>query len=67
MELRAKGKKEEEPEIETCFEALYGVMLLRLQKKEISEGTNRALEPVTQLISMLAGYYKKEKEGKLDD
>lgn len=67
VELRAKGRKEPEPEIETCFEALYGVMLLRLQKKEISEATNRALEPLTQLISMLANYYKKEKNGEMDE
>lgn len=67
VELRAKGKKEEEPEIETCFEALYGVMLLRLQKKAVSEETTRALEPVTQLISMLANYYKKDKNGELED
>ena len=32
------------PELETCFEALYGVMLLRLQKKELSEGTTKAIE-----------------------
>ena len=27
----------EEPELETCFEALYGILLLKLQKKEIGE------------------------------
>ena len=36
VELRSKSGKKEEPELETCFEALYGVMLLRLQKKELS-------------------------------
>ncbi len=67
VELRARGNKVEEPEIETCFEALYGVMLLRLQKKEISPETNRAIEPITQLISMLANYYKKQKNGELEE
>ena len=40
VELRNKNGKKDEPELETCFEALYGVLLLRLQKKSISEGTD---------------------------
>ena len=32
VELRAKGANKEEPELETCFEALYGILLLKLQK-----------------------------------
>ena len=35
VELRNKGDKETS-EIETCMNALYGTMLLRLQKKEIT-------------------------------
>ena len=42
VELRAKGADKEEPELETCFEALYGILLLKLQKKEISEETRKA-------------------------
>ena len=42
VELRAKGANKEEPELETCFEALYGILLLKLQKKEISEETKKA-------------------------
>ena len=33
VELRNHGANKEENEIETCFNALYGVMMLRLQKK----------------------------------
>ena len=33
VELRAKGANKEEPELETCFEALYGILLLKLQKE----------------------------------
>ncbi|MBP1614949.1 MAG: hypothetical protein H6Q13_2397 [Bacteroidetes bacterium] len=65
VELRAKGEKKEEPELETCFEALYGVMLLRLQKKVVSEGTLKAIESITNLLSMLANYYDKDKKGEL--
>lgn len=67
VELRARNKKQEEPELETCFEFLYGVMLLRLQKKEISAETSRAMEAITQLLSMLANFYYKEKNGELED
>ena len=38
VELRNKGDKDIN-EIETCLNALYGIMLLRLQKKEISQNT----------------------------
>lgn len=66
VELRSKSGKREEPELETCFEALYGVMLLRLQKKEISTETNRAIEAISGFLSLLANYYDKEKKGELE-
>ena len=66
VELRSKSGKKEEPELETCFEALYGVMLLRLQKKELSEGTTKAIESISSFLSMLANYYDKDKKGELE-
>ena len=48
-------------EIETCFYLLYGVMMLRLQKKEISHETEVALKEITTLIGMLSDYYLKDK------
>lgn len=66
VELRSKSGKKEEPELETCFEALYGVMLLRLQKKEISPETTRAIEAISGFLSLLANYYDKEKKGELE-
>lgn len=66
MELRQKNGHKEEPELETCFEALYGVLLLRLQKKEITPGTAKAMEAVSAFISMLANYYDKDRKGELD-
>lgn len=65
VELRQKGGKQEEAEVETCFEALYGMLLLRLQKKEISPGTAKAMEVISSFISLLANYYEKEKKGEL--
>lgn len=66
VELRSKSGKKEELELETCFEALYGVMLLRLQKKELSEGTTKAIESISSFLSMLANYYDKDKKGELE-
>lgn len=66
VELRQKSGKTEEPELETCFEALYGVLLLRLQKKEISSGTAKAIEAISSFLSLLANYYDKEKRGELE-
>lgn len=47
-------------EIETCFDVLYGVMMLRLQKKEISRETETAVKEITTLIGMLSDYYQKD-------
>lgn len=65
VELRNRNGHKEEPELETCFEALYGVMLLRLQKKTVSEGTKHAMESISSLLSMLANFYDKERKGEL--
>ena len=63
VELRQKrGESGEQSEVETCFNALYGTMLLRLQKKDITPNTAHAVKEITTLIDMLSDYYKKDKE-----
>ena len=62
VELRNRGANKEENEIETCFNSLYGVMLLRLQKKEISPDTQHAVKEITTFLGMLSDYYKKDKD-----
>ena len=49
-------------EIETCFDLLYGVMILRLQGKEITQETSKAVNEITTLIGMLSDYYLKDKK-----
>ena len=61
VELRNHGANKEENEIETCFNTLYGVMLLRLQKKEITPNTAHAVKEITTFIGMLSDYYHKDK------
>lgn len=66
VELRQKAGDEQKGEIETCFDALYGVLLLRIQGKEVSEETKRAIDKISQFIGMLSDYYHKDKEKPLD-
>ena len=66
VELRNRGANKEENEIETCFDALYGVMMLRLQKKPITPNTEHAAKEITTLVGMLSDYYKKDREEPLE-
>lgn len=65
VELRNRNGKKDEPELETCFEALYGILLLRLQKKTIGGETAKAMETITRFLSLLANYYDKDRKGEL--
>lgn len=60
VELRNKGSKDV-CEIETCLNALYGTMMLRLQKKPISPETANAVKEITTFIGMLSDYYIKDR------
>ena len=66
VELCGKSGEEKQNEIETAFSALYGVLLLRLQGKEISPGTQEAVKQISQFLALLADKYKQEKEGTLE-
>lgn len=65
VELRAKAGENRQGEIETCFTALYGMLMLRLQGKEISQGTANAIKAIAQFIATLAHYFKLDDEDKL--
>lgn len=66
VEFRHKSHGEDAPELLNCFDMLYAVMLLRLQKREISKGTQEALAAVSQLIALLADAWAKERAGELE-
>ena len=65
VELRAKSGEEKAGEIETCFNALYGVLLLRLQGKEISAETLGAVTQIGRFIALLAKDWHLDEEDKL--
>lgn len=65
VEIRAKAGDQKAGEIESCFNALYGILMLRLQGKEISDATSSAIRQISHFLALLAAYYKKDFENKL--
>ncbi len=65
VELRAKGGQDKS-ELENCFDALYGVWMLRLQRKEVGKETAAAVADIVKFVGMLSDYYAKERAGELD-
>ncbi|MBD8390097.1 DUF4924 family protein [Dysgonomonas sp. BGC7] len=65
VELRTKSSGKDVPELETCFAALYGYLLMRLQHKEISGETQAAISQISSFIRLLSQKYKDENNGSL--
>lgn len=65
VELRAKAGENPAGEIETCFNALYGMLMLRLQGKEISVQTMEAVAQISKLLAILANDFNLDREEKL--
>lgn len=66
VEFRNKSNGQAKSEIENCFDALYMVWLMKLQKREMNVETLNATTEISKFISMLSLYYKEDEEGKLD-
>lgn len=62
VELRAKSPDNQVGELETCFNALYGTLLLRLRGKEMSEATKQAIAQISKFIATLAAFFKMNEE-----
>ena len=65
VELRSKAGTDPKGEIETCFNALYGMLLLRLQSKEVSADTENAVKQITRFIALLSHYFKLDENDEL--
>ena len=57
VELRGKAGEDRKGEIETCFNALYGMLMLRLQKREVSAETMDAISKISSFIALLSHYF----------
>ena len=66
VEFRTKSEGRGKAEIENCFDVLYMLWMMKLQKREINEETLKATAEISKFISMLSLYFKEEEEGKLD-
>ena len=55
--LKAKTDRPTMSDIEACFVLLYQIMLLRLQKKEISPVTASVQQQATQVLTFLSRTY----------
>lgn len=58
-------ENEEADELRQLFEVLYGVMLLRLQQKPVSDETALAAKDITAFLGQLSDYWKADREGSL--
>lgn len=65
VELRSKAGDNKKDEIETCFDALYGILMLRLQKREVSEETLAAASQITRFLAVLSDYYRQDYNNEL--
>ena len=65
VELRAKAGDNRAGELETCFTALYGLLMLRLQAQEVSKETLEATGHISHFLALLAKYYNEDRAGSL--
>ena len=62
--LLAKSGTTKLSEIEVCLNGLFGKLNLKIQKKEISDDTEKAIQSFSKLIAFLAAKYHEMKAGK---
>lgn len=67
VEFRSKQPDcDSRPEIESCFDLLYGITMLRLRKMPVSDDTLRASKTISTFIGMLSNYYHENLKSPLD-
>lgn len=66
VEYRNKSNGQAKSELENCFDALYMVMLLKAQGKDITPETATAIGDIVKFMGMLSDYYKKDKANELE-
>lgn len=65
VELRSKAGDDPKGEIETCFNALYGMLMLRLKSTEITPETKEAVSKISQFIALLSHYFRLDENDQL--
>lgn len=65
VQLRAKSGGEDLPELETCFNAIYGFLLLKMQGKPVSPETIEGIKQISSFLALLAEKYREDMNGEL--
>ena len=60
VQLRSKSGGNDVSEIETCFTAVYGYLLLKMQGKDISNETTESMKLISSLLTFLAARFHEE-------
>ena len=66
VQLRAKSGGNDIPELETCFTAVYGYLMLRMQGKEINAETLDGIKQISSFLALLAEKYRADMNGELE-
>ena len=65
VQLRAKAGGENLSELETCFTAVYGYLILRMKGEKVSAETLEGIKQISSFLAMLAEKYKEDMKGEL--
>ena len=65
-EFKAKSLEKDVNDIQLGFQALYSIMLLRLQQKEISPSTKTAVDHISKMMGHLSARYLQHEKGKFE-
>ena len=65
-EFQQKSNEENSNEIHVALQALYSIMLLKLQHKTISPSTEQAINHISKLIGHLTARYHQHKDGEFE-
>lgn len=65
-EFESKSVEKGLNDIRLGFQALYSIMLLRLQKKEISPSTQSAVDHISRMMGHLSARYLQHEKGKFE-
>lgn len=64
-ELKGKQNSQDETDIEVAFSFIYVILMLKMKRQEITEGTQKAQEIIAQFLAQLSLKYKLQQEGNL--
>lgn len=63
--IKSKSGGKRASDVELCMNALFGVLVLKLKGKKVSEATQEAVKSISKLMAHLAKQYNRMKEGTL--